>query len=98
MLVVAEKGNGDAFFFGPCGLCKWIVTADADDFGIQSFVFGDAIGNIAKLCGAHACEGHGHEKNQDVRGTYVFGQSEQGGAFGGFGHECEIWCFVSYFN
>lgn len=39
VFVIAEERKGDAFFFGPSGLSKRIVSGDAEDFRIEGFIF-----------------------------------------------------------
>lgn len=90
MLVVAEQGDGDAFFFGPCGLGKWIVARNAEHLGIERFVFSNACGNFAELSGADAGEGHRDKQQHDVGGADEVAEIDQLWAFGGFGDEGEV--------
>ena len=90
MIVVAEELKGDAFFFSPGFLCKWIVTADADDLGVQGCVGVDALGKLTEFRGADAREGHRDKQKQNVRGADVFGELEQFGAIGTEGGDGKI--------
>ncbi len=62
VFVVAEEGDGDAFFLCPSVLGEGVVTGDAEDFRVEILVFVDAGGDVAEFRGADAGEGHGDEE------------------------------------
>lgn len=90
VIVVAEELQRDALFFSPGLLCEGIITADADDFGIQGGVGIDAFRKFAELSGASAGEGHRHEQKKNVGSADVFGQLEKLRAIGAEGGDGEI--------
>lgn len=43
VVVIAEEFEGNTFFFGPGFLSEGVVTADADDGGVEIFVIVDGL-------------------------------------------------------
>jgi hypothetical protein len=66
VFVVAEEGDGDAFFLCPSVLGEGVVAGDAEDFSVEILVFMNAVGDVAEFGGAYAGEGHGNEEEDDI--------------------------------
>lgn len=91
VVVVAEEGEGDVFFFGPCLLGEGVVAGDGEDAGVEGGEFVEAAGDFAEFLGADAGEGHGDEEEDDGGFAGVFGERDVFGAVGAEGGEFEVW-------
>lgn len=95
VFVVAEELDGDAFFFRPCRLRERVVAGNPDHLGVEVVVDGDAFGNIAKLGGADAGEGHRHEEKNEIGLADELGEFHEFWAFRAFRDEGEVRGFVA---
>ena len=98
VIVVRKELKADAFFLGPSGLGKGIVSGDAEDFAVQIGVGSESGGNFAKFLGANAGEGHGDKKEKDVLLTGGFGESDNFGTTFAESDEGEIRGLIANFD